>query len=162
MASPFIWVGILFLVLAVIGHIFPVSDTTMDGQAISVTIPEAIGICDSAMSQMGQAYSAEAVKTCSEYRNLMMGLYGSALLGILLVIVGVAKPSKSKGKKNESEYTCGYCKYVAKSERELYNHSLDCEAYKEKHSSLDILKARYAKGEITKGEFDDMKNNLEK
>jgi len=155
MVSSFVWFGILFVVLAVIGYYIPLSGEE------GYSIPQVVGLCNSGMGQLGQSFSGDIVKACSEYRNLMMGIHGSALLGIILIIVGVAKPSKSKGKKNESEYTCGYCKYVAKSERELYNHSLDCEAYKEKYSSLDILNARYAKGEISQEEFDKIKKDLE-
>jgi len=78
---------------------------------------------------LGQAYSYEAVKTCSEYNILINVIYGSGVLGLILIVVGAVIPSKSKGKKDPS--------------------------------SLEILKERYAKGEITQEEFDDMKKNLD-
>jgi len=98
------------------------------GKTISLTIPQAVGICNSGMGQLGQAYSGEAVKTCSEYNILIYGIYGSVPLGIVLIIVGVVKPSISKEKKDPN--------------------------------SLELLKDRYAKGEITKEEFDKIKKDL--
>ena len=129
MASSFVWFGVLFLFLAIIGYIFPINESTMGGMEISVTIPEAVGICNSAMGQLGQAFSGEAVKTCSEYNILINVIYGSGVLGLILIVVGAVIPSKSKGKKDPS--------------------------------SLEILKERYAKGEITQKEFDKMKKDLE-
>jgi len=65
---------------------------------------------------------------CSEHNNLLYGIYGAGVLGVILIIVGVVVPVKSE---------------------------------EEDSNSLDILKDRYAKGEISKGEFDKMKEDLE-
>jgi len=129
MGSSFVWFGVLFLFLAIIGYIFPINETTIGGIEIPITIPMAAGICNSGVGQFGQVLSAEAVKTCSEYNMLISGIYGSGILGIVLLIVGAIITEKSKGKKNPN--------------------------------SLELLKDRYAKGEITKDEFDKIKEDLE-
>ena len=133
MASSFVWFGILLILLGIVGYNTPLSESTMGGQTISVTIPEAVGICNSAMGQLGQAYSGEAVKTCSEYNMLIYGIYGSGILGIVLIAVGAGV----LGKKEED------------SERKVED------------DAIDILEKRYAKGEITKEEFDKMRKDLE-
>ncbi|MBT4325950.1 MAG: SHOCT domain-containing protein [Candidatus Nitrosopelagicus sp.] len=61
------------------------------------------------------------------------GVYGSGLIGIILLITGSVS---SRGQK-EIHY-----------EREIPD------------DALDILEKRYAKGEISKEEFDDMKKDL--
>jgi len=33
-----------------------------------------------------------------------------------------------------SKFICGYCDYIAETERELHNHSLNCEKYQESKS----------------------------
>ena len=137
-----------------------------------------VAFCNSGAGQFSQMLP-QVVMVCSEYKNLMMGIYGSALLGILLIIVGVAKPSKSKGKKDahhetRKEWICEHCDFKSKEEVDLIGH------YKEQHAdekddtyhrkygkkppspeTLEILKRRYAQGEITKEEFDKMKKDLE-
>ncbi len=60
-----------------------------------------------------------------------------ALLGGFVLIVYFFK--------KEQKYICGYCNFVAESERELHNHSLNCENFKletniKKFTPLDILK----------------------
>jgi len=133
MASTYVWFGILLIFLGIVGYNTPLSESTMGGQTISVTIPEAVGICNSGMGQLGQAYSGEAVKTCSEYNMLIYGIYGSGILGIVLIAFGAVMSRKME------EY----------SERKVED------------DALDILEKRYAKGEITKEEFDKMKKDLE-
>ncbi len=128
MASTYTWFGILLILLGIVGYNLPLGNTAADPNT-TLTIPVAAGICNSAMGQLGQAYSGEAAKTCSEWNNLLYGIYGSVPLGIILIIVGVVKPSKSEEEEDSN--------------------------------SLEILKDRYAKGEITKEEFDKMKKDLE-
>ena len=86
--------GIVLLVLAIIVYNFPFSESTMGGEIITVTIPVAVGICNSAMGQLGQSFSSEAVKSCAEYNILINGIYGSGLIGIILVIVGAVVSGK--------------------------------------------------------------------
>ncbi|RJQ27311.1 hypothetical protein C4565_05400 [Candidatus Parcubacteria bacterium] len=56
------------------------------------------------------------------------GIYGAGLIGLILIIVGAVIPSK------RSAYICGYCGYIAETERELYNHYLICEKKKQEES----------------------------
>jgi len=128
MPSTYVWFGVLLILLGIVGYNFPLGNTAADPNTI-LTIPVAAGICNSAMGQLGQAFSGEAVKTCSEWNNLLYGIYGAGVLGVILIIVGAVVPSKSKEEEDSN--------------------------------SLDILKDRYAKGEITKEEFDKMKKDLE-
>ena len=117
--------GIIFLGLAIIGYIFPIDD--------GYSIPQVVGLCNSGMGQVGQAFSGEIVKGCSEFNGLLMGVYGSGVIGIVLLIVGAVIPEK-KEKDNEREVEDG---------------------------AIDILEKRFAKGEITKEEFDKMRKDLE-
>jgi len=68
----------------------------MGGEIITVTIPVAVGICNSAMGQMGQSFSSEAVKSCAEYNILINGIYGFGLIGIILVTVGAVVSRKKE------------------------------------------------------------------
>ncbi|MBC8501593.1 MAG: hypothetical protein H8D35_00510 [Nitrosopumilus sp.] len=51
------------------------------------------------------------------------------ILGLFVVIIGgvIMYGAKRMVKKKKSHFVCGYCKYIAATERELYNHSLVCE-----------------------------------
>ena len=86
------------------------------------SIPEVSALCTSEMGQLGQAYSPDLVKGCSEFNIMLYGIYGSGLAGVILLIVGVVIPeSKSK----EKSLTCKYCNFVALSEAELLKHNLE-------------------------------------
>jgi len=126
-------VGIFFLIIAVIGYIFPFQDTTSPDPAATETIPQAVRVCNSEMGQLAQSYSAEISKICSDYNVMIMGVYGSGILGLILIIVGAIVPGTTEDD------------YVRKVEDD----------------AIDILEKRYAKGEITKEEFDKMKEDLE-
>ncbi len=133
MVSSYTWFGILLIFLGIVGYNLPLGNTAADPNT-TLTIPVAVGICNSAMGQLGQAYSGEAVKTCSEWNNLLYGIYGAGVLGVILIIVGAVKPGSSKKEDSEREV---------------------------EDDAIDILEKRYAKGEITKDEFDKMKKDLE-
>ncbi len=127
MVKQVIWFGILFLFLAIIGYILPIAGEE------GYSIPDVAALCNSGMGQLGQAFSGDIVKACSEYNGLLMGIYGSGVLGLILIVVGSVVP----GKKEDDH------------EREVED------------DAIDILEKRYAKGELSKEEFDKMKKDLE-
>jgi len=127
MASTYTWFGILLIFLGIVGYSIPMSITLAD-TTVELTIPKVVAFCDSGLGQLAQM-SPQVVMVCSEHNNLLYGIYGAGVLGVILIIVGAVVPSKSKEEEDSN--------------------------------SLDILKDRYAKGEITKEEFDKMKKDLE-
>ena len=126
-----IGVGLFFLMLAVIGLIVPVTD---DGK----TTLQSNNMCESGWGQFGQFFSGDLQDACLVLSYLTLGIYASALIGIILIIIGAVVPSNS-GKNNRS-----------------YKD----EVGSEKHNAMDILNERYAKGEISKEEYDRMKKDL--
>ena len=126
-------VGFLILIISIFGYNIPLGVTEADPN-VALTVPAAVGICNSGMGQLGQAFSGEAVKICSDWNNLLYVIYGAGILGLLLIISGAVIPGGQKEAHHEREYD---------------------------DDALDILEKRYAKGEITKEEFDKMKKDLE-
>jgi len=139
--SEVITVGALLLLVAIIGYYIPIP-FTLAGETVSNTIPNVVAFCESGIGQFAQM-SPEIVKICSEFNTLMLGIYGSGLLGIILIIVGAAKGDSKE-------------KILHVDTGEVEERST-----KEHDKSIDILKERYAKGEITKEEFEQMKKDLE-
>ncbi len=117
-------VGGVLLVIAALGYVIPIAGEE------GYSLPQVVGLCNSGMGQLGQAFSGDIVKACSDYNVMIIGVYGSGVLGVILMIVGAVKPESSKKDKTDM-------------------------------NSLEILKERYAKGEITKDEFDKIKKDLE-
>ncbi len=109
--------GIILLAIAFIAYIFPLSDE-------GYTIPQVNDICKSGIGQLGQFFSPNTVENCRIVNNLMLGIYGFGLIGIILIIVGAVVPSK-KSRIEEKPLTCPYCNYVATSESELLKHKAD-------------------------------------
>jgi len=138
--EEFVLIGVLLIVLAVGGYFIPMP-FTLAGETSSNTIPNVVAFCESGLGQFAQL-SPEIVKICSEFNTLMLGIYGSGLLGIILIIVGAVKGDSKE-------------KILHVDTGEVEERST-----KEHDKSIDILKERYAKGEITKEEFVNMKNDL--
>ena len=155
--SGILGIGIFLFIIAFIVYVLPLSE---EGH----TAPQLNTICETSIGQIGQFFSTDARENCLIFNLMTIGTYGFAIIGIVLIIIGATIPKSFKGQ-NNSKYICGYCKFIAESERELYNHSLQCEKYKKipkkKNEALDILKERYVKGEITREEFDTKKEDLE-
>ena len=127
-----IGIGIILLTIAVAGYVTPVGS---EGH----TIPQLNDVCGTGLGQFGQLFSAEITENCREFSLLTLGIYGAGIIGIILIIVGAAV----SGGRKESEY-------ISK-----------VEETEEEDDSLEILKKRYARGEISKEEFEEMKNDLE-
>ena len=71
------------------------------------------------MGQLAQVFSGRANEICSVYNNILLGVYGLGIIGLILIIVGAVVPSTSKEKRN----ICSYCNFVASSETELLKHA---------------------------------------
>ena len=168
--------GIVLLIIAGIGFIFPINDR-------GYSITQINEICTSDLGLLGKLFSEDLQKVCLEYSYLTYGIYGFGLIGIILIIVGAVVPSQNlkvstvyheKTHENRKDWLCEHCKFQTKTEQDLIEH------YKTEHSekkgdtfdrkygkkqisseNLEILKRRYAQGEITKEEFEQMKKDLE-
>ena len=123
-------VGIVLLAAGAAGYIAPVTAT-------GFTIPQVYDLCQSDMAQFAQSLemfvgSQEITKICMDFKNYAFAVYGSGVVGIILVIVGAVT---SGAKQDESQL-------------------------EDDDEPIQILKERYAKGEITKEEFEQMKKDL--
>ena len=98
------------------------------------TIVQVDEICKSGMGQLAQFFSGSSQQSCQQIKLISYGVYGFGLIGIILIIAGSV---------------------ASRGQKELYYPSEG-----EEESPLDILEKRYAKGEISKEEFDKMKEDL--
>jgi len=127
-------VGIIILVIAIIAFFWSIPNS-------GFTIPQAYDLCTSDLMQWALLYGddSEARQACNIIAMMAFAIYGSGLLGIILIIVGAVTGGHSNEEKIYDTET-GKTKYLSKED-----------------NSLEILKSRYAKGEITKEEFEAMK-----
>jgi len=132
-------IGALLLGIAIIGYYYQMSVTLAD-TTVNLTIPQVVAFCESGLGSLAQL-SPQVVMVCSQYNTFMFGIYGAGFIGIILIIVGAVT---GKDKDLIYDVETGKTKYRD-----------------EDDESLDIIKKRYAKGEITKEEFDKMKKDLE-
>jgi len=123
--------GSAILFIAIIGYFIPVTGT-------GFTIPQVNDLCASGLGQLGQLFSGDVQKICREFGYLMYGIYGFGIIGLILIIGGA----------------------VASGEKKIVT-TRTVEETKEDDSAIDLLKKRYAKGEISKEEFEKMKKDLE-
>jgi len=115
--EEFVLIGVLLIVLAVGGYFIPMP-FTVAGETSSNTIPNVVAFCESGIGHFAQL-SPEIVKFCSEFNTLMLGIYGSGLLGIILIIVGAVVSGKT-GK--DTSTVCKYCNFVGQTDAELLDH----------------------------------------
>ena len=88
-------------------------------------------------------------------------------LGILLIVAGALIFYKCT--KNKELWNCKYCDFNTLSSENLEKHTLICEKHqktdtninkKSNSIALKILKERYDKGEISRNEFEKIKEDL--
>ena len=135
-------VGIFLLFIAIIAYNYPLF-FTVGGQTASNTVPNVVAFCESGIGQFAQL-SPEVVRLCSEFNNYRLGIYAAGIIGIIMIIVGAILP------KTKKELI-----YDANTGKTEYRNS------EKEDDPLNILKKRYAQGEITKEEFEDKKKDLE-
>jgi len=102
-------VGIFFLLIGGAGFLMPNSVWNEDSRGTlfaEMTIPEAHDLCSSGLGQLGQAFSGDTQKACSQIKIVTYGIYGSGIIGLILIIVGAVVPSNPK---LMSKMNCGNC-----------------------------------------------------
>jgi len=120
-----IGIGAFFLIISGLGFVYPISE--------GYTIVQADELCKSGLGQLGQLFSSSNQQACQQIKLVSYGIFGSGLIGIILLIAGSV---------------------ASRSQKEVYYE-------KREEDALDILEKRYAKGEISKEEFEDMRKDLE-
>jgi len=112
-------VGIFFLLIGGAGFLMPNSvwnENSRGTQFAEMTIPEIYELCSSGLGQLGQAFSGDIQKTCSQFRTVTYAIYGSGLIGLILIIVGAAVPGKKR------TYICEHCNFATETEAQMINH----------------------------------------
>ena len=102
-------IGIFFLLIGGVGFLMPNSvwnENSRGTQFAEMTIPEMHDLCSSGLGQLGQAFSGDLQKACSQTRIVTYGIYGSGIIGLILIIVGAVVPSNPKPM---SKMNCGTC-----------------------------------------------------
>jgi len=169
--------GIFLLIITAIGYFSPVND---QGHT-AIMLDE---LCTSAVGQLALFFgNQDVVQGCQYMKMLTFGIYGFGLIGFILIIVGAVVPSSNqrvvevyheKPQQTRKEWNCEHCDFKSEDEVDLIEHYKGQHAdekgdsYQRKYGkkplspeTLEILKRRYAQGEITKEEFEQMKKDLE-
>jgi len=82
--------GIILLIMAVIGFIFPITD---EGHSF----PMYNDLCASGTGQILQFFGgSDAQKTCLQVKYITYGIYGIGLIGLILLIVGAVVPKNTR------------------------------------------------------------------
>jgi hypothetical protein len=151
--------GLIVIGIIIIVFVFYVNNVMFSAQEIQ-QLEIANYLCNAEVfgipiGQLGQATSPEIAQRCNMIDQFMpvikyrLYLYG---LGIVLVIIGAAigMGGKKSREKSKPENTKEEIAEESKSEKK-----------KEDEEHVKILKARYARGEITKAQFNEMKKDLD-
>ena len=108
------------------------------------------GACNSVFGTIGSALSSTVAQDCQQVNeaNTLLALVPIAyLFGIIFFFIGlVARP------KGQAQPTAQHTQEKAEEPKETKPSE---------HEAIKTLKIRYAKGEITKKQFDQMKKDLE-
>jgi len=169
--------GIALLIMAIMVYFYPVNDQGHN----AIMLDE---FCTSGVGQLALFFAnQDVVQGCQYVKMLTFGIYGAGVMGFILIIVGAVVPSSNqrvvdvsheKSQETRKEWNCEHCDFKSEEEVDLIEH------YKKQHAdekgdsyhrkygkkpvspeTLEILKRRYAQGEITKEEFEQMKKDLE-
>lgn len=115
--------GVFFLIIGGLGFIIPNSswnENSIGTPFENLTVIEINDLCNSGMGFLAKAFSPQMVDACSELKLIAYGIYGSALLGLILIITGALFNNNNKN----SLYFCKHCKFAAAELADLYNHSV--------------------------------------
>ena len=123
-------VGIFLVLLAVIGLFYPVS-------SLGNSLVQVDNLCSFGFGLLTQFLSSNPQEACQQTRFISYGFYGIGIIGLALIIVG------SLGSRAKKEY----------------DKKIIVEEPKQ-DDPQEILKKRFAKGEISKEEFDHLEREL--
>jgi len=137
--------GIIFLMLSAAGFSF---------------LQESLNDCSSFIGQLGRAFSSDVSQNCKMTQLLLIGAAIFGVIGLGLMIGGAA----AKGKKSEVSYRKNSRQYERDYEetRPRKTQSPQEKLIEDNLKNLGILKHRLAKGEISKQEYNELKQEFER
>ena len=109
------------------------------------------GVCNSGLGSLGSSISSTVANDCQQINNInaILNLVPIGyLLGIVFLLVGLVSRAKTKTEPTHVPHN-----------QDIAEESKETKV--SENEPLKLLKIRYAKGDITKKQFDQMKKDLE-